>query len=136
MPAPLGKGLRLAHNDFLCHLLDDLIFLHALLLPKGLLPGPWSSLPTYAPSAISSSNSWCQNSCVRPSSSSTSRARYSGLPHFPLTVPVSPRHSERRPDSLTLTLAPIRASSDLMRNPCPPLLYICASLGVGASGAT
>src|SRR5215207_3293807 len=30
MPAPMGKGLRLAHKDFLCHLLDALILLHAL----------------------------------------------------------------------------------------------------------
>src|SRR5918994_1706255 len=37
VPAPLGKGLRLAHNDFLCHLLDSLILLHALLLSKGVL---------------------------------------------------------------------------------------------------
>src|SRR5215207_1457294 len=82
-----------------------------------------------------SSNSWCQNSCVRPSCIRTSRARYSGSPHFPLIVPVSPRHSERRPDSLTFTLAPIRACSDLMRTP-PALHYTsCASLGVGASGA-
>src|SRR5215203_1491102 len=73
-----------------------------------------------------SSNSWCQNSCMRPSSSCTSRARYSGLPHFPLIVPVSPRHSERRPDSLTLTLAPTIASSDLMRTPpaLRPPLYL------------
>src|SRR5215211_2909796 len=79
-----------------------------------------------------SSNSWCQKSCVRPSSSCTSRARYSGLPHFALIMPVSPHHSERHPDSLTLTLAPIRACSDLMRTP-PVLHYSCwASLGLVA----
>src|SRR5215211_878990 len=66
-----------------------------------------------------SSNSWCQNSCVRPSSRSTSRARYWGLPHFPMIVPVSPRHSERSPDSSpTLTIAPITACCDLIRNSC------------------
>jgi len=71
-----------------------------------------------------SSNSWCQNSCVRPSSRSTSRARYSGLPHLALIMPVSPHHSERHPDSLTLTLAPIRACSDLTRNSRSPLLLL------------
>src|SRR5215207_5507720 len=30
MPAPLGQGLGLAHKDFLGHLLDALILLHAL----------------------------------------------------------------------------------------------------------
>ena len=34
----MGQGLRLAHKGFLCHLLDALILLHALLLPKRLLP--------------------------------------------------------------------------------------------------
>src|SRR5829696_2004152 len=38
MPAPLGQGLRLAQKDFLCHLRDCLMLLHALLLPEGLLP--------------------------------------------------------------------------------------------------
>jgi hypothetical protein len=39
-----------------------------------------------------------------------------GVPHFPQTVPVSPRHSEPSPDSSpTLTLAPICPCSDLMR---------------------
>src|SRR5215213_2846921 len=32
----MSQGLRLALQSFLCHLLDPLIFLHALLLPKGL----------------------------------------------------------------------------------------------------
>src|SRR5215212_508985 len=37
-PAPMRQGLRLAHEDFLCHLRDALILLHAVLLPKGLIP--------------------------------------------------------------------------------------------------
>src|SRR5215204_3533041 len=61
-----------------------------------------------------SSNSWCQNSCVRPSSRSTSRARYSGLPHLALIMPVSPHHSERHPDSLTLT--PASLTHNTLRN--------------------
>src|SRR5215210_4205216 len=88
-----------------------------------------------------SSSSWCQKSCVRPSSRSTSRATYSGLPHLPLIVPVSPHHSERHPDSPTLTLVPITASSEVIRTSSgPPPLLSCAglkaclqaSLGVGA----
>jgi hypothetical protein len=34
----MRQGLRLAHEDFLCHLRDGLISLHAVLLPKGLIP--------------------------------------------------------------------------------------------------
>ena len=34
----MSQGLRLAHKGFLCHLLDTLILLHALLLPKGPIP--------------------------------------------------------------------------------------------------
>src|SRR5215208_2199994 len=72
----------------------------------------------HAPLASISSNSWCQNSCVRPSSRSTSRARYSGLPHFPMIVPASPRHSEQSPASPTITFVPIRASCDLISTSC------------------
>src|SRR4028119_317143 len=43
----------------------------------------------------------------------TSKAGSPGCPHIPLSVPVSPRHSGRIPDSPTLTLAPMRACSDL-----------------------
>ncbi len=90
--------------------------------------------------SLISSNSWCQNSCMRPSSSCTSRARYSGLPHLPLIVPVSPHHSERHPDSPTLTLVPITASSEVIRTSSGPPPLSCAglyaSLGVGPSGAT
>jgi hypothetical protein len=41
----LGKGLRLAHKDFLCHLLDALILLHALLSSlRDCSTSPWTSL--------------------------------------------------------------------------------------------
>src|SRR5215208_8241188 len=39
LPAPMGQGLRLAVEDFLCHLRDGLILFHTiLLLPNGRSP--------------------------------------------------------------------------------------------------
>ena len=122
----MGQGLRLALQYFLCHLRYGLVLLHARLLPKRLLP------PVRRGRRASGLRSFADllqlvvpsKSCVRPSSRTTSRARYSGLPHRTLIVPVSPRHSQRSPDSPTITLAPITASSDLTRNPCPPILFL------------
>jgi hypothetical protein len=89
---------------------------------RGALYTPLSRLTPTSYRSKASSNSWCQNSCKLPSSMSTSRARYSGWPHLPLIVPVSPRHSGRSPDLPTRTLTPIRACSGLTSlAPLPPL---------------
>jgi hypothetical protein len=81
--------------------------------------------PAYAPSPISS-NSWCQKSLRVPvlQKNHLEGQVLGVLPHRPLIVPLSPRHSERSPESATLTLAPITASSDLIRNPRPPIPFL------------
>src|SRR5829696_6128331 len=93
-----------------------------LLLTEALSTPPPSRLTPSSYRSEAASNSWCQNSCERPSSRSTSRAKYSGWPHLPQIVPVSPRHSGRSPDSPTRTLTPMRACSGLTSlAPLPPL---------------
>src|SRR5918995_923494 len=115
--------VELEFSEVLAGARDCLIRLQGLLLLTEVLSTPPPSRLT--PSSYrseASSNSWCQNSCERPSSMSTSRAKYSGWPHLPLIVPVSPRHAGRSPDSPTRTLAPIRACSGLTSlAPLPPL---------------
>src|SRR5918993_2399634 len=106
--------VELEFSEVLAGARDCLLRLQGLLLLTEALSTPPPSrvmLSSYRSEA--SSNSWCQNSCERPSSSRTSRAKYSGWPHLALILPISPRNSGRSPDSPTRTLAPMLACSDL-----------------------
>src|SRR5215217_9332971 len=101
MPAPMNQGLRLAHKDFLCHLLDALIFLHALsslgrASARGDIVGP---LPCFSGPLMlvaawwSSSKPWSRRgagSCPAPSRD-TLRAYVTAAAYSPNEVGETPK---------------------------------------------
>jgi transcriptional regulator with XRE-family HTH domain len=76
--------------------------------------------PKTSSASYALSRPWAQNSSNRPSSSRTSKARYSGCPKRCSIVPNIPRRSGRLSVSKTLTLAPIGASCDCKELPPYP----------------
>src|SRR5215208_4310008 len=101
MPAPLGLVLRLAHKDFLCHLLAALILLHALSSlardsARGDIVGP---LPCFSGPVLlvaawwSSSEPWSRRgagSCPAPSRD-TLRAYVTAAAYSPNEVGETPK---------------------------------------------